>query len=369
MKLRALVLFLGLGAVAAALLWARPALSEGSRRTPPPLKPDDSLSDFASRLAVGAARRHENLTLFLVTARGAAVPRVGLTLDQAVARDLIEVTELKDSDVNRLRVHSAAKEPVFAMAGEMLRGGKQDRILADDLVIPAGAELVVPVFCVEHGRWSGAAGRGERFSTGHSLASAEVRGAGRAGQGAVWSRVEESQARLRAPSTTGALRSVHDSEEVRQHMKPYLSALSDLPDEDAKACGVVAMVDHEMLAADLFSSPSLFRQLWPDLLEAYVIDALEQVESDHPRAHPYQQKGRPDPQPVERWLSGMKRAERTPRDTPGAGTLYDVSARDFRGRALVWDRGVVHLEMFPAAPTEPDDPHRLDFRRDRLQGR
>ena len=102
-----------------------------------------------------------------------------MTLDLAGAKGLIEVAELKDSEVNRLRLRSRAKEPVFVMAGEMVRGGKQDRIVADDLLLAPGDELTVAVFCVEHGRWV-AGGGGGRFTTGHSLAGAGARGAARA---------------------------------------------------------------------------------------------------------------------------------------------------------------------------------------------
>jgi len=364
MRLRSLLLALAGGVFLAGLLCVGPALSEAARRAPPPLKPDDALSDFASRLALSASRRHDNLALFLVTATGAAVPRVQLTFDQAVNKGLVEVSELKDSEVNRLRLRSSAKEPVFAIAGEMLRGGKQDRILADDLIIPPGADVVVPVFCVEHGRWSGASGAAARFSVGHSLAGAEVRGAGRAGQSAVWDSVARSQEALRAPSTTGALRSVHDSEEVRRDMKPYLSALSDLPDQDPKASGVVVAVNGEVSAADLFSSPTVFRQLWPELLEAYVIDALEQSDLHHPT----DRRSRLNREPAERWLAALKRAERTPRDTPGAGSLYDLHDRTFHGSALIWDRGIVHAEMFPAQVSAMESPNRLDYRRDRFRG-
>jgi hypothetical protein len=164
----------------------------------------------------------------------------------------------------------------------MLRGGKQDRIIAQDLVIPARAKIEVAVYCVEHGRWAHAAGAPARFTAGRSMAGAGVRraaggggGGGGGGQGAVWSEVADSQERLKAPSETGALRSVHDSKEVQQQAAPYQRALADLCREHPKANGVVVVVDGEILAADLFGSPALFRQLWPQLLEAYAIDALE----------------------------------------------------------------------------------------------
>ena len=307
-------------------------------------------------------------------------PDVSLTLTEAVKQGVFEVMELKESEVNRLRVRNRAKEPVFIMAGEMLRGGKQDRIAGDDLIVPPKTTLTVAVFCVEHGRW---AGRESGFTVGHSLAGAGVRqSAGRGGgQGAVWSRVEEQQKALRAPSATGALRSVHDSEAVREQMKPYLRALSDLPDEHHKAVGVVAVVGDEIIAADLFSSRELFETMWPDLLEAYVIDALERQDSDvvverhgdrtvvrGGAVRRDEKRSAVDEKDVLRWLQGLRSAEMSAKDTPGDGELCELSGRELSGVALVFDCGLVHVGLFPGqvAIAEPDY-NSLEFRRERVR--
>jgi len=329
---------------------------------------------------VGPPHRCNDLSLFLITVPGAKIPGVDMTLDQAVSKGLVEVTELGSSQVNTLTVRNRGKEPVFAMGGEMLRGGKQDRIIADDLVLPARTTLDVAVYCVEHGRWAlgehggGGGGRGG-FTTGHSLAGADVRqaggGGGRGGgQGAVWESVARQQRSLEAPSTTGALRSVHDSKMVRDQIGPYLHAFRDLAEDNPKACGVVAVVGDEVLAADLFTSPVIFRQMWPDLLESYAIDAVERTVSDHPKLHVTRERHRPDTAFVVRWLDGLKRAERVWRKTPGEGALYDLHGRDFTGWALVWESGVVHLGLLPAvAQARPEPATRLltpDQRRQRI---
>jgi hypothetical protein len=333
----------------AAQVWATRAVVP-----PPSVAPRyrDPITAYASGLVASPPRRYENLSLFLVRAKGLRVPNVTLPLNQAVAKGLVEVTELKDAEVNRLRVRSQAKEPVFVMGGEMLRGGKQDRIMADDLVLPPRAEVAVAVYCVEHGRWALGAGGGARggFTTGHSVASAKVRqsggGGGRGGgQEAVWSSVAEQQENLKAPSATGALRSVHDSVAVRDQIAPHLRALSDLAQSDPRAVGVVAMVGGEVLAADLFSSATLFRRMYPDLLESYAIDA---VEREAARGRSEKHSLLADAGFVTRWLGGLKTAGRTPRETPGAGEVCDLAGRDFCGSALVWNGGVVHAGLLSA---------------------
>ena len=343
---------------------------EGGKRSGSDWVGGDAISDFSRHTRVDSGRSHRNLTLFPVVAPGVRRPNVDLPLDKAVAMGLIGISELEESEVNRLRVKNKAKSPVFVMAGEMLRGGKQDRIVGSDLVLPPGADLIIPVFCVEHGRWSGAGGG---FSAGHSLAGSDIRGAagggGRAGggQSAVWSKVAEQQQRLRAPSPTGALKSVHDSAEVRDRMKPYLHALTDLAEDNPKACGIVAVIDDEILTADLFSSPALFQQIWPQLLESYIIDALDREEGEDHHVREKDSHHSLNATFVQRWLNKVGSATRKPKDTPGSGMLYELRGSELVGSTLVLDKGVVHMELFPEYPVKPIEYNSLEFRRDRLR--
>lgn len=349
MRLRlvlALALMAGVGAGGAAAV-APP------RRVLPPRERRDAIADYASRLRLGPAQRHGSLVLFPVLASGVRVPEVDLTLDKAMDLGVVDIRELKPADVNRVRVRNRAKRPIFVMAGEMLKDARQDRIVGDDLILPPGKEITVRVFCVEHGRW---VAKTEEFKSGRAMAQASVRLRARAGQEAVWSQVADEQERLSAPSETGALRSVRESPEVQGKIRPYTHALSDLPDDFPRACGVVATVGGEILAADLFSSPAIFRQLWPKLLESYVIDSLDRPGMGR----------RPEASWVRRWLERLGTARQEEKRTPGLGTLYELEGRGLVGSALVWDRGVVHMGAFPTASIAPVDYNALKFRRERL---
>jgi hypothetical protein len=397
MKTKALSIASAVMLIAFAAFAATGTSRRGTRR--PPAEKEaaqcgtvNPVVDYANRVRVDSPERHGNLSLFAISVVGAKVPHVDLTLDQAVKQGLVEVTELDESEVNRVRIRTRAKEPVFVMAGEMLRGGKQDRIAGDDLILPPKSDLTISVFCVEHGRW---AGRGSGFSTGHSLAGARVRGAaaggGRGGgQGAVWSGVAEQQRALRAPSATGALRSVHDSEAVREKMNPYLRALTDLSDNHPKAIGVVAVVGDEILAADLYSSRKLFEAMWPDLLEAYVIDALEHEDPVPVSGGHREKRTALHEKDILRWLNGLRSVRMSPKDTPDDGDLFDLTGRELRGAAplddrplshhdavlligdlsgtaLLFDCGVVHIALFPYTVIAEPDFNSLQFRRERLR--
>ena len=169
-----------------------------------PLPPTAAIDSFARQLRVGPPQKHANLTLYPVFADGVTIPDIDLTLDEAMDRGLLEIRELKSAEVNRVLLVSRAKEPIFVMGGEMLTGAKQDRIVGDDLIVPPRAELPIPVFCVEHGRW---VGKRESFVSAGFLAASNVRKArAAADQGEVWGQVAAEQERLEAPRAPGARR-------------------------------------------------------------------------------------------------------------------------------------------------------------------
>jgi hypothetical protein len=133
---------------------------------------------------------YENITLFPVVSSGGADTSAFLTLDEGLASGEVVVTE-QGSDVlfrtdrvtqspgssgwaavNQLVLINGSKRPLLLLAGELVSGGKQDRIIGKDRIVPVGADpLPLDVFCVEHGRWSS----GSRFSAAKTMVHPSVR--------------------------------------------------------------------------------------------------------------------------------------------------------------------------------------------------
>jgi len=350
---QALLLTLGILFVAG-VGFGLPSGAAEEKCLPPPN--GGAIPAYCERLQVGPPSRYANLTLYPIFADDVRIPPISLTLDEAMDRKLLEIRELNPAEVNRVLLMSNAKEPIFILGGEMLVGAKQDRIAGDDMIVPPGGDLVIPVFCVEHGRWVAKSGE---FGSAAFLATSNVRKARAAtDQGAVWSEVAAAQERLEAPSATGAFRSVRDSEEVQARLAPYRRELSDFVKDLGKARGVVACVGGKIVAADLFGSRALFLQLWPKLLDSYAIDALGRDAHGAP----------PDAVGIKKWLEAAKGARQIAKDTPGWGDLYELRGDSLFGAALIYDGGVAHMELFPkTGEPKPVPFNRLDFRRDQLQ--
>src|SRR5499426_212614 len=155
---------------------------------------------------------HKNLTIFLLHGAGQSLRRAPLTLQEAMKRRLVVVRET--GDVNRLTIQNRSNQDVFVQAGDIVKGGQQDRVLALDLIVPPkSGRIPIDAFCVEQGRWSR---RGNEAVTAFSasdngLASKDLKIAANArrSQSDVWANVSKAQEKLAAnlrlaPSATPA---------------------------------------------------------------------------------------------------------------------------------------------------------------------
>jgi hypothetical protein len=222
------------------------------------------------------------------------------------------------------------------------------------------------VYCVERGRW---VQRTEHFLPARQAAPAGIRSTALAAspgaaQAEVWSEVAGYQARTRTENPTGSLQESYQSPQLRARLESERAAATRemaLLWDRKQVHGVIAAVGGEIIAADVFYSPSLFRKLWPRLLDSYLVDAVSRPEG----------RGRVSQKEAERLLRSALGASRRERDTPGAGRLVELRGETM-GSALIYRSAVVHLQIFPAVYALEGEPRRprtpsLEFRRERLQ--
>src|SRR5438874_4780375 len=94
---------------------------------------------------------HENLTVYLIHGENQLKGKNFLTLSEALQQKKVVVHETQA--VRELAIENlSATEEVFVLAGDIVRGGKQDRIIAYDMVVPAkSGKMPIASFCVEAG--------------------------------------------------------------------------------------------------------------------------------------------------------------------------------------------------------------------------
>jgi hypothetical protein len=274
---------------------------------------------------------YENLSIFPVASANSTDTSWFLTLDDGLASGEVQVREqgtegmVRNRDggirpaysngasVNQLVLINRSKRPLLLLAGELVSGGKQDRIIGKDRLVPAGSEpLPLDVFCVEHGRWSA----GANFTDAKTIVHPSVReqAAVQQDQIRVWSAVRSgttAEVSAGAPMGVGSgdgnaaaappaaplaeariSRTIQEDAPTESYNKIYKSRnvtgsvdtyVDQLQGKFARrtaglkgehVVGVVVAYGGEVAWSDIFASDDLFRQYWKKLLRSYVVEAL-----------------------------------------------------------------------------------------------
>jgi len=261
---------------------------------------------------LGAPSTYNNLTIFPVVADESTASAEFITLDEGLRAGKVTITELgangrvhtlnrrqagDAAEVNRLALTNNSGKALLLIAGEMIIGGRQDRIVGHDCIIEStNTPVPLDVFCVEHGRWSGGVAFGD--SRGIGVSSGSGRGVGAGGgsnamtlaapmavpnirekaqatksQGDVWTAVAETVTVNGARSSTGDLNSVYQDKGVNRKLGDYERAFKDKLSA-GHIVGVVAAIGGKIVSADVFANHALFQAYWPKMLKSYALEAV-----------------------------------------------------------------------------------------------
>jgi hypothetical protein len=239
----------------------------------------------------GAVVEVNGARIVAIEAESAVAETPYLVLDEAMTAGVCTIKETGavddngqqvDGDVNTLLVSNTGDKPIFLMAGDLVLGGKQDRVLAESLVVdPGSKDMRIPVFCVEHGRWvtqskDGVTAEKGFFRNAPEQGQVDVNVKARAlatgSQGAVWDEVAENNSRLGVSAGSGTFRATYDDEKTKKQIEDAYAQAAKLIDD--KVVGFAVVHDGEVAAMDVFDSSGLAEKLSEKLLRSYIITAI-----------------------------------------------------------------------------------------------
>jgi len=237
--------------------------------------------------------QYENLRIYPIVADAslidnqAAVQKLK-TLAEGMKTPGFRITELKqfgrtrEHSVNALTVQNKSQDTIFLMSGDVVTGGNQDRVIAQDQIVMPGTVKNIEVFCVEKGRWhydDPTATENEKkifaFKGYYNVASPQVRSAvQRTGnQQEVWNAVAKVTSANSAESGTHTYAALETANEAKAKRDAYLryfdGKISNLPN----MVGMVVVCGDRVLGMDVFGHPDLFRRQYDALLHGYVAEA------------------------------------------------------------------------------------------------
>ena len=254
---------------------------------------------------------HKNLTIYLIHGANQHNGKAPLTLQEAMAQKKVKVIET--GDVNQLAIQNISNEEVFVQSGDIVKGGKQDRVLAMDLIVPPHSGSVpIDSFCVEQGRWQQ---RGQEAaavfgSSDQMLNHKDLKIAAKArnSQSDVWAKVAESQDKLgknaraaakpvvgagvaegftpplsapmevRSAASRSSLQLTLENKAVKETADEYSNALSSAIAGKQDVIGYAFAINGNLNSADVYSSHALFAKLWPKLLKASAVEAIAEFD-------------------------------------------------------------------------------------------
>ena len=290
-----------------------PFLANAGRSAPP----DADARSIADPIA------HENLAIYFIKGPSEAGP-VPLTLDEALEKGSVTVHETQQ--VSELEIENTGDEAVMVHAGDIVKGGQQDRVLTVTILVPPkSGRMPISSYCVERGRWSARGGEdvtafasGKAFmpslegkramrmaqketssTAGVANSAAETSAAtspyvtagevprnaaapGSDAQGEVWRNVARMQSALganleadvAATASPTSLQLALENEKLAKARAAYIDALKPKGESEAEVIGLVIAVNGELRSADIYPSNVLFRKFWAKHLDAAATEAI-----------------------------------------------------------------------------------------------
>ena len=285
---RLIVSSLGFLAIVAGGLFTMQLSAQKQPTGPPDATPPTPKSEFQ----ISVPNTHENLTIFLVNGEDKMKDKKFLTLQEALEQKKVVVHET--SNVNQLTVENLSPtEEIFIQSGEIVKGGKQDRLLSIDLIVsPKSGQVPISSFCVEHGRWVKRGNEAfDSFAACPDIAASnDLRLASKykKAQGEVWQKVTEVQGKLadnakapvQAKESMSSLQLTLEHKKVQESIEGYIKALADLPKDKKDAIGYVMAINGKVVCADVYASRELFMKLWPKMVKACAVEAFSELQKD-----------------------------------------------------------------------------------------
>ena len=281
-----------------------------------------SLPATANDYKILAPITHGDLTIFPVVSAKVHDTSDFITLDEGIRSGDVVVTEVGNlhssmrrrppyqvrpyggAEVNRLVLVNNSKHPLILLAGEVVTGGKQDRVVGRDRIVPGESDPVdLSVFCVEHGRWTETSTKFDTHASVMLQPTVRMKAMVDQDQQKVWNEVGKSRAQMSvqvqsaAPTLSGqaiedlalyvgelngttSYAKARENKAVQAQVesitepmqKAYESVIKQLRNQNA--VGVVVAVKGHIVWADMFASSALLAKYWPKLLDSYATEAL-----------------------------------------------------------------------------------------------
>ena len=301
------------------------------------------IQNYLKEAKIGRKQSHQNLAVFpLLSSYANGLDYI--TLDEALTEELIEVVEMsEEGTVPELKVVNKSPCMILILDGEELVGAKQNRIVNTTILIQEKTTTVIPVSCVEQGRWAHSS---PRFDSEERLMAAQLRAMKSeqvhrsirtsddyySDQAAIWREISRKARRMRAESPTMAMSEMY--EKKRAALDGYINHFRLVEMQ----VGAVFMINGKVVGLDCFGKPETFSKVFKKLVESYALDAIDWSEQES--------SGKAHKSDVTKFLWAASSASMESRPSVGLGIDYRLESYNLTGFALAHEEQVLHFSVF-----------------------
>lgn len=209
-----------------------------------------------------------------------------MTLREAIEKKKVAIKEKGDGGtVNTLTIENISNDTIIVITGEVVKGGKQDRIINQDMLLkPKSGKKDLPVYCVEAGRWSSGNGRAAKdeqladasFNSHYKVGSMSLRKVveKEKDQQKVWSKVEEINTANKTTTASKTYTALTNSSDFNKKVAAYRDFFMKKFAAEKDLIGVVVVSGDKVLGCDMFATPELFSKNFDNLLNSYITEAV-----------------------------------------------------------------------------------------------
>ena len=299
--------------------------------------------NYLNEVNVGRKQSNRNLAMYPLLS-SYAVGLEYIALDEALSQGLIEVMERDEAgSVPELKVINKSPCMILVLDGEGLVGAKQNRIVNTTILIQGKSTTVIPVSCVEQGRW---AYDSRAFSSEERLMAAQLRARKseqvhefirrsdgfRSDQSAIWEEISSKAARMEADSPTMAMSEIYKKK--RSLLADYVEHFRLVEMQ----VGAVFMINGKVVGLDTFGRTETFGKVFRKLIESYALDAIDWLEQES--------SGKTLKSKVTKFLWAANNATVGCHRSVGLGTDIRLEFRTLTGFALAHQEKILHLSVF-----------------------
>jgi len=302
------------------------------------------ITEYLEQAKIGRKQSYKNLALFPLLSTY-SLDLDYLLLDEALSEGIIEVIEVGEGGtVPELKVINKSPRMILILDGEELVGAKQNRIVNTTILIQGNGTVVIPVSCVEQGRWSYDS---PRFSSKERVMSPSLRamkseqvqfslrssGDYRSDQGAIWDEISKKASRRGARSPSMAMAEIYEKD--RPTIQEYAGHFRLIDSQ----VGAIFMINGRVVGMDSFGKADSFSKIFNKLVESYALDAVDWFEPE--------KEHKPLKSEVTKFMKASQSSQMETRPSVGLGTDCRMESKKITGFTLALDDQILHLCIFP----------------------